>query len=800
MGRRVCGKGGRGRPEPRPGTRVALIVAGALLLAALVAGCGGSGGTTTTSSSSTPTAATPTPPSEPASAGGEPISPQQLEESASPSAAELTEGAGENWPNVGGDSSNSRYSSLEEIDTENVSKLHLVWQGSYSPKLDAIGLEEESSPLELDGVLYMVTPETNVVAVEATTGKKLWEWKAEVSEEENRTKPPTGVQGLAVGDGMVFVQTLAAKVVGIDIKTGEEVWSNLVALGESELESPSTPSFYEGVVYVGVSGGESARGHVDAFDAQSGKLLWRTFMTCGPEDVPPANGKCPKGEANPDTGGGSIWTYPAFDPKDGLLFVSTANPSETNEIKGDFKWSDSIVALDMKTGKIKWGFQGVHHDLWDYDCATAPVLFENEYGGATKQVANFTCKSDFHAELEQATGKPVLPITEQPVPTAANGITPDVAAQEKLKAANTQPIPMNTDKSEVVPHCADSKLLPGPAPDGSKYVFSCSYAAPGSKAFIAYGNGSGGGQDGKTPLSYDPQTGDMYYCEEVSVEAKKLGELVGGGSSLGVNFGWQGTVAAVNVKDNTIDWRHKFFAPEGSCRGGVTTTAGGLAFSSNNHGELIAFDAKTGKKLWAFQGPSFLYSAPIAYEADGHEYIAVYYGGQVPLVGGMTNEHYARMLVFSVEGETQPSAAKMPKSEFSKPEEETIKLAAEGKVSPQEQAEAFGKIIEEAFETAGKVGEGHEEEVEETPAEAKLAKGPGAEIFTTDCGSCHTLSAAGTTGATGPNLDSLKPDQTTVEKQVTNGGGGMPAFGKEKILTPKEVEEVSEYVAGVAGG
>lgn len=786
------GRSGAGGRVGRASFCLALFAFTALVLAA----CGGSGGTTTTSSSSSATTGTTASSESPAAE----ITPAQLAESAEPSDAELEEGAGANWPMVGGGLANTRYSSLEGIDTENVGELHLVWQGSYSEKLDTKAFEEESSPIVLDGVMYMVTPEDNVVAVNGATGKKLWEWKAEVSEEENRSLGVDGVQGLAVGDGMAFVQTYAGVLYGISIETGKPVWHQTVALGETLLESPSTPSYYGGVVYVGVSGGESGRGHVDAYDAESGKLKWRSFITCGPDEVPPASGKCPPGKGNPNEGGGSIWTYPAFDVEDGLLYVTTANPSTNSGVKGDGKWATSIVALDMETGEIKWGFQGVHHDLWDYDCTTPPVLFENEYGGATKQVANYTCKTDLHYELEQATGKPVLPIKEEPVPTSAKGITPDVAAQREAAASETQPIPMNSEKSEVVPHCASAKYLPNPAPDGSKFTYSCTFAAPGSKSFMAYGIGSGGGQDGKTPLAYDPQTNSMYYCEEVSFEAKKSGELAGGGSSLGVNSGWQGSLAAVDVTDNTTKWLHKMNAPEGSCRGGATATAGGLVFSGANHGKFGAFDAETGEELWHFQGPSDLYAPAVTYEADGKEYVAVYFGGQVPLVGGMTNEHYARMLVFSVEGETQPSAAQMPESEFSKTEQETIQLAAEGKISAQEQAEAFGKIVEEDF----KVPEAHaggEEGGEEAPkeGEAAVAAGPGMEIFTTDCGACHTLAAAGTTGTTGPNLDSLAPSAAAVEHQVENGGGGMPAFGKEKILTPKEIEEVSEFVASSAG-
>ena len=420
-----------------------------------------------------------------------------------------------------------------------------------------------------------------------------------------------------------------------------------------------------------------------------------------PTETPPANGQCPKKYSDPTDGGGSIWTWPALDIKDGLLFVATANPSPDTGVKGDFKWTTSLVALNMKTGEIKWGFQEVHHDLWDYDCATPPVLFENQFEGQTKQAINGVCKTDLHYELEQATGKPLIPITEVPVPTAAGGKTPDVAGQKKAAASETQPVPENSDKSEVVPHCATEALLPQPAPDGSKMVYSCTFAAPGSNAFIAYGIGAIGGQDGKTPLSYDPKTGAMYYCEAVSVEAQKAGTMARAGSPLGLNHGWQGSLGAVNVQNNTLDWLHKYMAPEGSCRGGVATTAGGLAFSSANHGKFAAYDAKTGKELWSFQGPSDVDAAPVVFDAGGKEYVAIYYGGQAPLVGGMVDKHYARMLVFSVEGQTMPSARQMPKSEFTSTELEARKLAAEGEISTAEEQQQLAEIVRQAFQGTG---------------------------------------------------------------------------------------------------
>jgi mono/diheme cytochrome c family protein len=172
--------------------------------------------------------------------------------------------------------------------------------------------------------------------------------------------------------------------------------------------------------------------------------------------------------------------------------------------------------------------------------------------------------------------------------------------------------------------------------------------------------------------------------------------------------------------------------------------------------------------------------------------VAIYYGGEIGANGGMTETHTPRLLVFSVEAEAEPSVAEMPKTEFTKTEKEAIDLAAEGK-----EASAV-KEEEEVEEGKGGEVEAHEK-ANSGGKEMATGETAGAEIFTTNCATCHTLAAAGATGTVGPNLDSLKPSESAVEQQVINGGGAMPAFGKTKILTAKEIEEVSKYVSSEAG-
>jgi mono/diheme cytochrome c family protein len=173
--------------------------------------------------------------------------------------------------------------------------------------------------------------------------------------------------------------------------------------------------------------------------------------------------------------------------------------------------------------------------------------------------------------------------------------------------------------------------------------------------------------------------------------------------------------------------------------------------------------------------------------------VAIYYGGQVGPNGGMTEPHTPRLLVFSVEAEALPSAAELPKTEFTPTETEALQLAAEGKEASVEKEE------EEAEEGEGGEVEAHEKAKADEGEEMATGETAVAEIFTTNCASCHTLAADGATGTVGPNLDTLKPSASTVEHQVINGGGAMPAFGKSKIMTPAEIKEVSEYVANVAG-
>lgn len=752
-------------------------VLGFVAVLAALAGCGGSGGTTTTSTTS---AAGGNGGKTVAEGGGETsegleATPEALTAAASPSNEELEGAAGANWQTVGGGLSNERFSSLTKIDTSNASKLHLVWQESFGPEITptsfkgGAAVEVEGQPIVSEGFMFIPTPQGDVVAVDAATGKTIWRYKSTVTKANNVSEFGLAQRGLAIGEGKVFIGTAAGKLVALDASTGEEAWSAKFTEPGTKMESPGVPVYFDNTIYIGSSGAESGRGTFWAYNAETGKQEWSTTFVCGPAETPPSSGKCPKKESA-NEGGGSVWTWPAVEPKKGIVYVTTANPSEYEipgigksqaNLHGDDKWATSIVALDMKTGEIKWGFQAVHHDLWDYDCPAPPVLFQAEVGGSSQDTVEFTCKSDEHFELNQETGKPVLPVKEVTVPTEVGGKTPDPAAQKHYAASPTQPIPAGN--SELVPHCATPAFLPNPAPDGSKYTYSCTFAAPGgSKSFMAQGINANGGQDW-SPLAYNPELEQMYFCEGVSFRAGKINSSKVGGAPFEENQPWSGTVAGVSVKNNNTVWLDKQSSKESRCYGGDTATAGDLVFSTGYKGSFAAYDAENGEQLWTYKAPEYIADPPVVFEAGGKEYVALYVGGQDAINGGMTTKHPDRMMVFSVEAEPLPSAS-----------------FEESAPTPEEEAEA--------------VAGGDEAET----LEEGTAASPG-ELFETNCGTCHTLAAAGTTGTEGPNLDQLKPSLAAVEQQVINGGGAMPAFGKDHILTKAQVKEVSEYVADEAG-
>jgi alcohol dehydrogenase (cytochrome c) len=656
-------------------------------------------------------------------------------------------GAGASWTTIGGDLGQNQYSRLSQINKSNVDKLDLAWSSTYA---GTVVNEVETEPVEYHGVLYFVDGQGNLEAADATSGAKIWTWTAFSGQSPGLAR---AIRGVAIGDGNVYMTTTQGVVVAIYASTGTLNWqTNVNVIGPTNVEGEAAPVYYKGKLFVSVAGFENGRGHVDCLDAATGKLLWRTFVVLGSND--------------PATGGGGVWTSVSLDPRLGLVYASTGNDTLTLlpgavAAPGNQPWTSSLVALDMSSGAIKWGFQGVHHDQWDYDCPEPPNLFTIKMKGVVRNGVTFQCKAGYLFELDRSSGTPLIPVKEVPIPQAPGGSAPDPATIAANPLASlTQPIPAS---DRVTPACSTSESLPGPAPDGGSYAYSCVYSLPGAGHFIAYTPGFNGGAD-QQPTALDPRTGYLYECQIANAsQAFKSGTVAPAGKSTAPPAGWSGTVAAVNLANGKVVWLDKWMNGK-TCFSGVLATAGGLVFAADTlatgPSTLYAFDSATGKELWEYHTNQPIADAPIAYRYKGHEYIAIMSGGSNTGNGGITDPSFVRndaMWVFAL-----PTGA-LP-----------------GKPAP-------GATTPGTTPSSGDNGAG-------------AAYPQGKTLFVSNCGSCHALAAAGTTGTIGPNLATLGPlAPATVVSIVTNGvGAKMPSF--TGTLTADQISQVANYLSTATGG
>jgi glucose dehydrogenase len=680
--------------------------------------------------------------------------------------------SGSDWSVSNGDLGNGRFSTLNQINTSNVAKLKVAWTQSLdTPEMlgphGAFG-GIQSIPVESGGVLYVQTP-NGVDALDAASGKVKWTFTG--------TAPISnpcfagGVfcigssadasRSIAVGDGNVFVGEQDGSIVAVSQKTGAQVWqAQVAAIGTTAgtvRESNPWTVYADGVVLTALNGGDSPiQGHVDAYDAKTGVLLWRWFSTPDPTTLPFILSWSNPAEAA--TGGASAWIVPAVDTTLGRVYLETGN-AHANLSAGKNLWTSSIVALDLKTGNLKWYFQGIHHDQWDYDCSTPPVLFNTTVGGKTVPAVAASCKPTYIFVLDRRNGHPIFPVTETPVPNPAN--------QPLGTQWPTQP-ETTGGSAQVITHCPTAEqvatALPNtPAPKGTSYLPTCQFAVPAPGSTEIWGASMSGGTD-MMPMSVDPDTGDLYICAN--------GALYGAGGGT-PTAGISGTISALNVATNKLDWQNVWQADtQGTCYGGVLSTAGGLVFagsmgqppravtaqlvSKTFGGTFYAYDSKTGKQLFSYQNVSEITAPPITYQVGGKQYVAVDMAGSVDFNSFLPSATGDKLTVF------------------------WLGKAAGGKTS------GGGSTTT----TPGTGSNGAK-----PPATETLVGDPtnGASIFSAQgCGSCHTLAAAGSKGTAGPNLDSTAPSQSAIVQQVTNGGFNMPSYGAK--LSSQQINDLASYV------
>jgi alcohol dehydrogenase (cytochrome c) len=479
-----------------------------------------------------------------------------------------------------------RFSPITQINKDNVKDLVPVWNYSYDDNHS-----EETQPLVYNGVLYATT-NSATIAIDPKTGKEIWKTKVEYPPEVPRIVC-CGIinRGAALYDGKIYRTALDANVIALDAKTGKQVWKSHVIDFKNGYSMTSAPLVADGVVITGLSGAEyGTRLFLDGWDPQTGAHLWRTYTIPGP------------GEPGHDSwegdswihGGGSTWITGSFDPELHTVYWGIGNPGPFNSSvrKGDNLYTNSVLALDPKTGKIKWHFQFTPNDPYDYDSVAEMILADINVEGRPTKVVMDVNRNCFVYVLDRTDGKLL----------AANQYGHENWAS-KIDLETGRPVETELSKRAR----AGEKVTIYPAFLGCKNWM---------------------------PSSFNPQTG-IAYANTLDIgmhykaipQAYKAGELY-----LAVDFppdiwdwpqagkGPRGYLKAIDPLTGKAKWEAPSDIPRFS---GVLSTGGGVVFSGQLTGEFEAFDADTGKKLWSFQTGSGIEGQPITWERDGVQYVAV---------------------------------------------------------------------------------------------------------------------------------------------------------------------------------
>ena len=507
------------------------------------------------------------------------------------------------FPKVGGNLGNQNYSSLRQITRINVKQLGGAWLNHVEGGLTTG--TNQSTPVVVDGVIYLETALANVIAVDGKTGATKWKW---ISKDGNTRR------GVAVAKDLGLVYTLSEQsLVAIDIATGVEKWRKTYPTSVGNVDKVAVV-YHDKRVYIGTNDGN--RGTAIMADATNGDLL-TSFKSIPAE-----------GEFGYDTWGGATeanragatpWLHPAVDPELGLVYWTFGNVRGGSSQNGSARpglnlFGDSIVALDLKTGERKWHFQSIHHDIWDMDNVQPPVLMDVPINGVMRKMLAYGSKTGMYYMLDRTDGSAPLGIDEIPVP------------QDPRQASwPTQPFPRQGGYTE---QCAIWEPLGGPVPGNPSravpnYPLGCLYAPHWDGPPVLSFPGHGGAADW-SHRSFSQTTKLVYTGMGYVGASHSLNE---GSNGLRPPGEYQtGAVVAVDPSTNLVRW--KKLMPYSLAHGnGILTTATDVLFIGQPDGNLIAMDATSGRELWRFQTGAAISASPITYEIDGVQYVAVYGGG-----------------------------------------------------------------------------------------------------------------------------------------------------------------------------
>ena len=513
----------------------------------------------------------------------------------------------------------SRFSPSDQITPDNVASLTPKWLFQHGV-ID--GVSNQTTPIIVDGTMYVTDSRGSVYALNAVDGHLLWTYDVtRLLGGGRREGYIFRHRGVAYDDGVVYTAA-GSFMFALDAITGEPlagfgdngqapVILDVLHIKNPEIETAisagywftTAPQVYNGVIYVGTTRSEShiAGGYVLAIDSKTGEVLWN-FNTVPQDETDQGWDIAGPTWVGNERNGGGIWETPSIDPELGLVYVAVGNPyGDSTERDGMNLFSDSLIALTLDEGRLQWYYQQVHHDVWDYDSGNQPILFDMEVDGQPVKALAQANKNSWLYILNRETGEPVHPIIETPVST--------VTDTEGEVPYPTQPIPHKANGERMEPvspvyptdipaqHMEANNLVEQFTPIGPNQIFS-----PG------YGGGSS-----YSPISHSPLTGLLYVAA--------IDQPFNSGRDP------KGYFSAYDPTTGELIWRQIF---EGYGQAGSVVTAGGIVFvgaGSNTAGYFYAYDAATGEQLWKFNTGAGVFASPSVYVIDGQEYITVASGG-----------------------------------------------------------------------------------------------------------------------------------------------------------------------------
>ena len=534
-----------------------------------------------------------------------------------------------NWLSYGRTYSEQRYSPLAKISDSNAKQLGLAWYADLDTDRG-----QESTPLVIDGMLYVSTAWSMVKAYDAKTGKPLWSYDPQVPRELGVNGCCDVVsRGIAAWNGKIYVATFDGRLIAVDAKTGKDVWSVVTVDRTKPYTITGAPRVFKGKVVIGNSGAEyGVRGYISAYDAETGKMVWRFYTVPGNPAEAFENkamemaAKTWAGEWWKEGGGGTVWDAISYDPELNLVYFGVGNGLEwprarRSADKGDNLFLSSIVALNADTGAYVWHYQATPGEEWDFDAVQQLMLADLELGGKRRQVLMQANKNGFFYVLDRRTGQFISAKTFVNI-NWAKGI------DERTGRPIENPGIRYSSTGKPV------QMMPGP--DGAHTWH---------------------------PMAFSPKTGLVYIPAQeigkkftplkdfqISPEGWNLGVAVDGTPEpkKGYLLAWD----PVNQKEV---WRADHRGP---WNGGAVATGGNLVAQGDAAGYFNVYRADTGEKLWSTFAQSAIMAGPVTYEVDGEQYIAVLSGwgsafslqaGRVAASSGNLR-NVSRVLVFKLGG------------------------------------------------------------------------------------------------------------------------------------------------------